>query len=104
MTNLVANAVQHGGKRSPICLTGHGLPAEITIAVANRGSVIPREQIGRLFEAMKKTVHVSRIDDQHLGLGLYIVDKIIEAHEGSIRVESNEAAGTIFTIRLGRGE
>lgn len=103
LTNLVGNAVQHGASKSAICITARGLPAEIVISVANRGPVIPPDQIGELFKAMKKGNHLRRVDDQHLGLGLYIVDKIIDAHGGSIAVESSEVQGTVFTIRLGRG-
>ena len=43
-----------------------------------------------------------RVDDRHLGLGLYIVAKIVEAHEGSIDVQSTDATGTVFTIHLDR--
>ena len=102
LTNLAANAVQHGARKGVIRITARGLPSEVVISVANRGPVIPREEIGQLFLAMKKSGHARRVDDQHLGLGLYIVDKIISAHGGSIDVESTEAAGTVFTIRLGR--
>jgi signal transduction histidine kinase len=41
-------------------------------------------------------------DRRHLGLGLYIVDKIIRAHHGSIAVESSTEKGTMFTIHLPR--
>ena len=103
MTNLVANAVQHGDDASPVRITARGLPAGVVISVANRGPVIPRAEIGQIFNAMKGSGQGRRVDDQHLGLGLYIVDKIIAAHGGSIAVESSEAKGTVFTIQLGRG-
>lgn len=102
LTNLVANAVQHGASDGVICITARGLPTEVVISVANRGPVIPRDAIGQLFLAMKTSGPARRVDDQHLGLGLYIVDKIITAHGGSIDVTSTEATGTVFTIRLGR--
>ncbi len=80
LTNLVGNAVQHGSRESAIRITARGLPTEVVMSVANRGPVISREQIGQLFKAMKKSTHVRRVDDQHPRLGLYIVDKIIDAH------------------------
>jgi signal transduction histidine kinase len=102
MTNLLSNAVQHGIAGGTVCITARGLPKEVVISVANRGPVISPEEVSQLFKPMKKSENMRRADDQHLGLGLYIVEKIVEAHGGSISVESTEAAGTVFTIRLGR--
>jgi signal transduction histidine kinase len=41
-------------------------------------------------------------DRRHLGLGLYIVDKIVAAHGGSIEVHSSRQEGTSFTVHLPR--
>jgi signal transduction histidine kinase len=102
LTNLVSNAVQHGAKETPVLITARGMPEEVVISVANRGTIIPAEDINQLFDPMKKSGQLRRVDDQHLGLGLYIVDKIIDAHGGSIAVDSTEQTGTVFTIRLRR--
>jgi signal transduction histidine kinase len=102
LTNLVSNAVQHGASDGAIRISARGLPTEVVISVANSGTAIPREKLGQLFQPMKKSGRKRRVDDQHLGLGLYIVNKIVEAHGGSITVESTESTGTVFTIRLGR--
>lgn len=102
LTNLVSNAIQHGASDGTVRIVARGHPAEVVISVANQGTPIPPEHIGQLFHPMKKSGRLRRVDDQHLGLGLYIVDKIVEAHGGSITVESNESTGTVFTIRLNR--
>lgn len=102
LTNLVGNAVQHGKSESPIRIVGRGMPTEVVITVTNHGALIPADRIGQLFRPMKKATHVRRVDDQHLGLGLYIVDQIVAAHGGSITVQSDETAGTVFTVRLKR--
>jgi signal transduction histidine kinase len=102
LTNLVGNAVQHGAADGTVRVHAHGLPTEVAISVANRGPTIPRERIGQLFQPMKMSGKARRVDDQHLGLGLYIVDKIIEAHGGSISVESSASMGTVFTVHLSR--
>ncbi len=101
-TNLVSNAVQHGIEGGAVRVTARGLPTAVVITVTNRGSAIPPETMAQLFQPMKKSGHVRRVDDQHLGLGLYIVDKIIEAHGGSITVESTESTGTVFSVHLDR--
>jgi signal transduction histidine kinase len=51
---------------------------------------------------MKNSRGQSGRDRRHLGLGLYIVDKIVGAHGGSIDVQSSKQDGTTFTLRLPR--
>lgn len=101
LTNLVANAVQHGSAGSPIVIVARGLESDIEIAVRNRGPVIPKNEVGQIFQPMKHVRDGGAGD--HLGLGLYIVDRIVDAHGGSIDVRSSEAEGTTFTLRLPRG-
>ncbi len=43
-------------------------------------------------------------DRRHLGLGLYIVDKIVTAHAGRLQVTSRAGEGTTFTLRLPRAD
>jgi signal transduction histidine kinase len=99
LTNLVSNAVHHGDVQRPITVRGERHGDEVTVAVHNEGRPIPPEQLGRLFEPMKEMTAVPR-DRRHLGLGLYIVDRIVAAHGGTLEVESNARLGTTFTMRL----
>jgi signal transduction histidine kinase len=64
--------------------------------------VIPSEQLGRIFDAMTQATSGGARDRRHLGLGLYIADKIVKAHGGSIDVRSSEEDGTTFTVHLPR--
>lgn len=102
LINLVANAVQHGTVGSPVVIAVRGHESDVEIAVQNRGPVIPREQVSQLFQAMKHARDGGARDRRHLGLGLYIVDRIVHAHGGSIDVQSSDAEGTTFTVRLPR--
>lgn len=101
VTNLACNAIQHGSG-APINVAVHGMPDEVVISVQNEGPVIPREQLGGIFQAMKPGKPDGGRDRHHLGLGLYIVDGIVTAHGGSIDVSSCEEQGTTFTIHLPR--
>ncbi|HUF29187.1 MAG TPA: sensor histidine kinase [Gemmatimonadaceae bacterium] len=101
VTNLACNAIQHGSK-ALIYVTAHGMPDEVVISVQNEGPVIPREQLGEIFQAMKPDKPEGGRDRHHLGLGLYIVDRIVAAHGGSVDVSSSEEQGTTFTIHLPR--
>lgn len=101
LTNLVANAVQHGSPDTPIKVAAWGDdPKTVSVSVTNEGAPIPRDKIGGLFDAMK--AGSKGRDRRHLGLGLYIVDRIVEAHGGCIEVQSSEGDGTTFVISLPR--
>jgi signal transduction histidine kinase len=102
LTNLVSNAVQHGSDKSPIRVVARGEPTEVVISVHNDGPVIPQQQIAELFSPMKRGASSDRRERRHLGLGLYIVDKIVAAHGGSIKVHSSKDAGTTFSVYLPR--
>ena len=97
--NLVGNAVQHGAPNEPIRVVARSdRQRMVTVAITNEGVPIPADEIGGLFEAMKSTTEGR--DRRHLGLGLYIVAKIVEAHGGSVDVRSSAAEGTTFIVSL----
>lgn len=102
LTNLVGNAVQHGSDKSPVKVVARGEPNQVVISVQNEGPVIPQEQFGRIFAAMAQGTSAGARDKGHLGLGLYITEKIVTAHGGSIDVRSSKEQGTTFTIHLPR--
>jgi signal transduction histidine kinase len=99
--NLVNNAVHHGTAGAPIDILVSGGPREVTISVRNHGMPIPAAQMDRIFDAMKELQSPSGKDRRHLGLGLYIVDKIIRAHGGSVQIDSGPET-TVFSARLPR--
>ena len=102
LTNLVGNAIEHGSPGKPIKVSASGDgDGSVTIAVTNEGGTIPKDQITGLFEPMKGTAD-TRADRRHLGLGLYIVDKIVAAHGGNLEVRSSDDRGTTFRITLPR--
>jgi signal transduction histidine kinase len=100
LTNLVTNAVAHGSPRAQILVSARGLATEIVLSVTSHGQPIPKDLLPHLFEAMKGLKRGSR-DRRHLGLGLYIVEKIVSAHGGSIEVKST-SEHTMFTVHLPR--
>ena len=101
LTNLLGNAVQHGDAKAPITITARGGGEAVSITVHNQGPPIAPERLQHLFEGMNG--HVSdRRDRRHLGLGLYIVDKIVEGHGGTIDVQSAADSGTTFIVHLPR--
>lgn len=101
LINLVGNAVQHGTANAPIIVEARHDAGDTILVVHNQGRAIPPEKLDNIFDGLKPGADDSR-DRRHLGLGLFIVDKIVEAHGGTIEVQSTEESGTTFTIRLPR--
>lgn len=102
--NLIGNAVQHGVANAPVTVTVSGGADEVVFTVHNRGRTISKAELGGLFGPFKrlKAGTAATTPTTSLGLGLYIADRIVSAHGGSIGVESSDAGGTEFTVRLPR--
>jgi signal transduction histidine kinase len=101
ISNLISNAVQHGSDHTPINVSLHGNPDVVAIAVQNRGPVIPENQLNKIFDPLHRIEDDEPVASHgNLGLGLYIAERIIAAHGGTITVESSEEGGTTFTIQL----
>lgn len=103
LSNLVGNAYQHGSKDIPIEVTLGGDRTQIVLAVQNQGPAIPATKVREIFDPFRQLTPgaAAKKDASSIGLGLYIVQAIVLAHDGTIDVESTER-GTIFTVRLPR--
>lgn len=104
LSNLLANAVQHGTPRTPISVTARGEAEDVVLSVHNSGPAIPTADIRDLFNPLKhlKSNGTAARGNGSLGLGLYIAERIVTAHGGTIEVSSTGGAGTSFTVRLPR--
>ena len=102
LTNLLGNAIQHGAPTRPIHVAAQSDAQAVVISVQNEGATIANDQLARMFQGMNSPVPAASRDRRHLGLGLYIVDQIVTAHGGTIAVQSTDAQGTTFTLRLPR--
>ncbi|HEX6626321.1 MAG TPA: sensor histidine kinase [Gemmatimonadaceae bacterium] len=104
LTNLLGNALEHGSERGTVAVDVQGTDDEITLSVHNRGITIPEDQLDGIFNAMKLQTATakSKGPSANLGLGLYIADRIVHAHKGTIQVESSEERGTTFSVHLPR--
>jgi signal transduction histidine kinase len=104
LTNLVTNAVEHGAPNAPIEVSARGEPRDVVLSVHSSGPPIPQSDLRQIFDAAKSGSQDGDGlgDGRHLGLGLYIVDKIVAAHGGSVDVRSSTEKGTTFTVHLPR--
>jgi two-component system, OmpR family, sensor kinase len=99
VTNLLTNAIQynHPGGEVRMKLKPEGGLAVLTVTDTGRG--ISAEDLPRVFERFYRADE-SRTGAGNAGLGLATAKAIVEAHGGTIEVESEEEAGTTFTVRL----
>jgi len=95
--NLVGNAVRYGAPGRPIEISVNG-DEDLHLSVQNEGSPIPLEQQALLFDAMVRGQ--SERNAEGVGLGLFIVRAIAEAHGGEVTVQSSSDTGTCFSVRL----
>jgi two-component system, OmpR family, sensor histidine kinase KdpD len=98
LVNLIENAVKHTADGIPIAVAAHQVPGAIEISVHDDGLGIPREHQLRLFDKFYR-VHASTAAPG-AGIGLAISKGLVEAHGGSIWVESESGSGTTFRFTL----
>src|SRR5262249_2727217 len=97
LTNLVSNAMKYGGGK-PIEISVRRGDGSAILRVCDHGIGIPREQLERIFGRFERAV--SERSYGGLGLGLYIVRRFVEAHGGTVRVESQVGEGSVFIVEL----
>jgi len=101
VSNLITNALTYGSAEAPVTVTVHVDDARaVTLRVHNEGPPIPDELRAGLFAPMRRGDRQVAMGSRSVGLGLYIVDRIVAAHGGTISVESTAAEGTTFTVAL----
>ncbi len=97
--NLLGNAATHGDAGRPITIDIDGRnPSSVTLAVHNRGC-IPAATMRCMFDPFRSG---ARTGGTGLGLGLFIVQTLVEAQHGTVTATTSVIAGTTFTIVLPR--
>lgn len=104
VSNLIGNAVFHGAESTLISISAQGEPTEVVLRMHNYGPPIPDADLPGLFSPYRRfhAYDAALRASGNLGLGLYIAERIVAAHGGTIDVRSSNAAGTLFTVRLPR--
>ena len=106
LSNLLANAVQHGDRGAPITLSAAGEADAVVLKVSNSGEPIAADALLVIFEPLVRAPSsAAQSQDRSktsLGLGLFIVREIVLGHGGTIEVQSTAQTGTVFSMRLPR--
>lgn len=96
--NLLTNAIKFSESGTTILLVVREAGSRVEVLVTDQGPGIPEDEVGNLFGVFKKLSIQPTGDERSTGLGLSIVKKIVEAHNGGIRVDSEVGKGTTFTV------
>jgi PAS domain S-box-containing protein len=97
LNNLITNALKYG-QGTPIEVSLSRAGGKAFLSVQDHGMGIAPGDHGRIFERFERAVSANSISG--MGIGLFVSQKIIEAHRGTITVESEPGRGSLFTVTL----
>lgn len=98
VSNLISNAIKYSPEGGNVEVRLDQLGDELLIEVTDHGLGMSRDTQSHLFEPFRRGL--SREDIPGVGLGLFVVRRIVEAHHGRIEVESAPGAGSTFCVFL----
>jgi len=87
LSNLIGNAIQYGQADTAVTVRAGGSDTDIVISVNNRGTTIPAEKLGSIFDPMVRiaaSVGADYTERTSLGIGLFISREIVQAHGGRV--------------------
>ncbi|MFZ5830238.1 MAG: ATP-binding protein [Planctomycetota bacterium] len=100
VANLLCNAVDHSPQGHTARIRSACEQDRVTVAVLDEGAGLSQEELQKLFRPYQRAGAPKTGGERSLGLGLVISRKIIEAHGGAVRVESQPGAGSVFQFSL----
>jgi signal transduction histidine kinase len=98
VTNLLSNAVKYSPKGASVSLSLTREGDEVIFSVRDRGIGMTQKTLDNLFTPFHRASNTQNV--RGIGMGLVIVQKIVEAHNGAIYVESAPGEGSLFVVRL----
>lgn len=100
LDNILVNAIKFSPDGGTILLTMADEPEQIMVQIADQGIGLPADKVERIFERFYQVDGTSRRRFGGAGIGLAIVKRIVDAHEGKIWVESEVNQGSTFYFSL----
>ena len=98
LSNLLANALKFTPPGGRVSVVIQGRPGAVDVGVADTGPGIPAQALPHIFDRFTRADNTHQVTGS--GLGLMIVRQVIEAHGGSVWVDSREGVGSTFWFRL----
>jgi two-component system phosphate regulon sensor histidine kinase PhoR len=98
--NLCDNGIKYNVSGGSLSVKISHIPQRVIITVSDTGMGIPRQYLGRVFERFYRVDKSRSSRIKGTGLGLSIVKHGVLYHNGTVRVDSEEGKGTVFTVEL----
>ena len=98
--NLLTNAVKYSPQRTTVTVTGWRDHGHIRIAVKDQGIGLDQKEVKQIFQKFYRTRKAEESGEAGNGIGLSIVQQIVEQHGGAIEVTSQPGQGSCFTLAL----
>ena len=98
--NLVGNAIKYGASGGWIGIAARATGRDVLVTVADRGMGIAPSEREKIFDPFYRAPEVVAAQIHGAGLGLNLVQRIVEAHGGRVEVTSTPDEGSTFTVRL----
>lgn len=98
LKNLLENALRHSPSGKPVAISLQQTPANVELEVRDEGEGIDAEHLPHLTEAFYRVDPSRQRDTGGYGLGLYLCRMIVEAHGGTLAIDSQKQYGTTITI------
>lgn len=100
LTNVLINAVEYSAEGAPVEITLANVEDEAVIRVSDQGVGIPEAEQGQVFDLFFRASNVKSFNGH--GLGLAVVQRVVDLHKGRVHIDSALGRGTTVTIRLPR--
>ena len=100
LENLITNAIKYGRSESPITVSVKDENDVVSISVHNYGSAIPKEKQKAIFNFLRSDGSATDAKRASWGMGLTLVQMVVNAHGGEVLLESSTEKGTTFTTKL----
>jgi len=100
LLNLLNNAVKYSGEEKYIRVRVSKDPASALISVTDHGVGIPKDELKKIFDKFYRVSTARTKETRGSGLGLTLAKHIVEAHRGTIEVDSEVGKGSRFTVSL----
>jgi signal transduction histidine kinase len=101
--HVLNNAVAYTDRKGRIALSAEGDDATAVIRITDNGSGIAAEDLPRVFNRFDRVVEAGLRGEAALGLGLPLTRQFIEAHGGTVELQSKKGKGTTVTLTVPRG-
>jgi signal transduction histidine kinase len=98
--NLLTNAVKYSPQKTEVGVSARADAGQVRIAVRDQGIGMDQKEVKKIFQKFYRTKKAEESGEAGTGIGLSIVQQIVEQHGGRIEVTSEPGAGSCFTLAM----